>query len=107
MGEIVEKWAADIDGRGRIIVVYGTFHNHVGQFTLVTQNDAKFGTLLKYRPLHPQVYTNVYDTMDEAMDALAKRYQYLIEDAQLHIPRWTEKMVAVRKAQGEINGKGS
>jgi hypothetical protein len=102
----VEGWAADFDFRGRLTVVKGDFRKiFAHQYILLNPDIDQFRTLVKYRELHPHIYyTHVYGTMDEAMNALSERYLISIADAQHDITRWTEKTLAVRKAQGEING---
>jgi hypothetical protein len=100
----VKGWVADIDRLGQVIVEYGTFRKiGVHKYTFLNPDMDKFGTLLQYRPRLPHVYNAVYQTMDEAMDALSKVYSTLIVQATNDIAGWSIKLSDIRKAQGEIN----
>jgi len=100
----VEGWAADFDHQGRVIVVHGVFRKiSTHQYTLLSPNADTFNMLVEYRPLEPRVFTNVYDTMDDALNAVSEEYLRLILDAQHDIVGWSRKMTNIRKAQGEIH----
>jgi len=100
----VEGWAADFGHQGNVIVVHGVFRKiSTHQYNLLNPHADTFTWLVKYRPLEPCVYTNVYDTMDEAINAVSEEYLRLVLDAQQDIVRWSRKMTDIRKAQGEIH----
>ncbi len=102
----VEGWAADFDHQGRVIVVHGVFRKiSTHQYNLLNPDADTFKALVEYRPLEPRIYTNVYDTMDDALNAVSEEYLRLILDAQQDIVGWSRKMTNIRKAQGEIHGR--
>ncbi len=104
----VEGWAADIDFPGNVIVVNGVFRKiSTHQYTMLNPNMDTFKVLVKYRPLEAHVYTHVYDTMDDALNAISEEYLRLILDAQQDIVGWSRKMTNIRKAQGEIHESNS